>query len=204
MQTHTICNLLIDFHTHRPTPEGVITPRSFGIHPWQSHLQEVPESDDVCWQGIDIVGECGLDVSKPPSMEIQMECFEKQIIIAEKRHLPMVIHCVRAFDQLIALRQQYKSTPWVVHGFTGGPQQADQLSMHGISVSIGAALLDERRTKIRETLCHLGSENLLLETDDSGASIHQIYATAATLLHISIEQLASDIAVRYNTIIQSV
>lgn len=196
--------MVIDFHTHRPTLTGVFTPRSFGVHPWKSHLLSVPPIDDVCWQGVDFVGECGLDRCKHPSIDVQMACFEKQLIIAEKLSLPVVVHCVRAFDSLLAMRKQYGATPWIVHGFVGGVQQAVQLAEHKILVSIGAALLDERRTKVRDTLLYLGSKRLLLETDDSGADISEIYHTAASLFGIPIAKLESDIETYYRTLSRNV
>ena len=196
--------LVIDFHTHRPTPAGVFTPRSFGVHPWDSYLMPVPPIDDACWQNVDFVGECGLDRCKQPSIDVQMACFEKQLIIAEKLSLPVVVHCVRAFDILLAMRKQHGATPWILHGFVGGTQQAEQLAQHRIYVSIGAALFDERRAKVRDTLMCLGSKRLLLETDDSGADINLLYHTAASLLGIPFAQLESDIEVYYRTLSRNV
>ena len=111
-----------------------------------------------------------------------MDMFVQQIEIAEQLRKPMVIHCVRAFNELMALRKQHPLTPWVVHGFVGSLPLCHQLLDHAIDLSFGAALLDRRRAKVRNTFVHTDLHRLFLETDDSGADISAIYHEAA-LLH---------------------
>lgn len=113
----------------------------------------------------------------------------------------MVIHCVRAFNELIALRKKHTATPWVVHGFTGSVQLYRQLLDHGIEVSFGAAILDQRRKKVRETLATSNPENIFLETDDSGADISEIYSAAAGLLNIELSRLQDIIGTHYHNIL---
>lgn len=172
--------LLLDFHTHKPTAEGVFTPRCFGIHPWNcseaalSRLSLLrPQFDEA-----EIIGECGIDKCCDSPWEIQMELFVRQIELAEQLHKPMVIHCVRAFNELTELRRSHRATPWVVHGFTGSSELYSQLLKLDIEVSFGAAILDPRRTKVHETLAAADPDRIFLETDDSDADIHEIYRTA--------------------------
>lgn len=107
-----------------------------------------------------------------------MEFFVRQIEIAEHLHKPLVIHCVRSFNELTELRRDHRATPWVVHGFTGSIELYTQLTKWDIGVSFGAAILDPQRTKVRETLAVADPYRIFLETDDSGADIHEIYRTA--------------------------
>ena len=190
----------IDFHTHRPTAEGVATPRCFGIHPWLAPVDvdgyALPMADEV-----DIVGECGLDKCAHAPWESQKELFAWHISLAERWNKPMVIHCVRAFNELIALRKNHRKIPWVVHGFMGGKELYEQLRAHGIGISLGKAVLDARRTKVRETLMSLRDEELLLETDDSEVNIADIYRCVAELRGMNIVELAAQIELNYSIII---
>lgn len=113
----------------------------------------------------------------------------------------MVIHCVRAFNELIALRKKHTATPWVVHGFSGSVQLYRQLLDHGIEFSLGAAILDQRRKKVRETLATSNPESIFLETDDSGADIAEIYCAAACLLNIESSRLQDIIGIHYHNIL---
>ncbi|MBO4588597.1 MAG: TatD family hydrolase [Bacteroidales bacterium] len=194
---------LLDFHTHRPTAEGVITPRCFGIHPWVLAARAISTSrtsvndsgmlaaQDGLWEGFmlaaegaQMIGECGLDKCCDTPWERQMEVFVRQIEIAEQLGKPLVIHCVKAFNELMELRKTHKQTPWVVHGFTGSTELYNQLLKADIEVSFGAAILDKRREKVRETLSKADPDRIFLETDDSGADIREIYHAAAEILGI--------------------
>lgn len=131
-----------------------------------------------------MIGECGLDKCCNTPWAVQMEVFVSQIEIAEELGKPLVIHCVRAFNELMELRKTHKQTPWVVHGFTGSTELYNQLLKAEIEVSFGEAILDKRRTKVRETLSKADPDRIFLETDDSGADIKEIYHTAAEILGI--------------------
>lgn len=177
----------LDFHTHRPTAEGVFTPRCFGIHPWEAADKQSMLYNQSSYQQFseaEIIGECGLDKCCKTPWNQQMEVFVHQIEIAEQLRKPLVIHCVRAFNELTDLRKSHKQTPWVVHGFTGPTEIYSQLLKADIEVSFGAAILDKRRTKVRETLSKANPDRIFLETDDSGADIREIYHTASEILGI--------------------
>lgn len=193
--------MLIDFHTHRPVPAGIKTPLCFGIHPWNADSEALPPADDPRWRSANLIGECGLDRCKGPVMDLQLNCFEHQIAIAERLKKPMVIHCVRATDLLLKLRKHYTATPWVIHGFAGDIRQARQLMDKGISLSIGIALKNPNKTKLQEAIKSLGAGQFFLETDDSGADIRNLYHLAAAIMGISIATLEEAIEQRYNTLV---
>ncbi|MBO7490208.1 MAG: TatD family hydrolase [Bacteroidales bacterium] len=195
----------IDFHTHQKTAEGVITPRSFGIHPWKAD-QEKAESYDAfknkslpLFANAQIIGECGLDKVCRSNWETQMRLFEWQIMMADELNKPMVVHCVRAFNELTELRKKHRHNIWVVHGFAGSTQLADQLYKAGIWVSYGAALLDPKREKVRESL-RCNRNPYLLETDDSDVGIAAVYKSAAETTGLELKTLADTIKERYTTL----
>ena len=191
-----------DFHTHRETAEGVTTPRSFGIHPWYASAEKAATYEEfadrhrVDFAFAEIVGECGLDKVSATPFDIQTRLFQWQIFLAAELHKPMVIHCVRAFNEMLEMRRKSTDGIWVVHGFTGNVQQARQLFRAGIWVSYGAALLDERRTKVRDCLRD-NPYPFLLETDDCDCGIEAVYRTAAEILGIDINRLSDTIKQNY-------
>ena len=79
---------------------------SAGLHPW--HIGKV--DPDNCLLAIEkatvhenllAIGECGLDRSVEEAFAVQELYFKRQIEIAEKYHKPLIIHCVRAYPDLI-------------------------------------------------------------------------------------------------------
>ncbi len=156
----------MDFHTHNlqaPAGEAIINiPRewllspgeyplaegrlySVGIHPWWTADEE---QLSALFEGLErwlslpstvALGECGLDRLRGADLSVQEEVFVKQVILAEERGLPLIIHCVKAFDALLRLRKQLRpNTLWTVHGFRGGPELAQQLLDAGFDLSFGA------------------------------------------------------------------
>ena len=194
--------VLIDFHTHRETAEGVVTPRSFGIHPWRAAEEDAtsPEAFREAYgkefDEAEIIGECGLDKVCKCDWQTQLRLFDWQIRIADELRKPMVIHCVRAFNELLELRKGHTGRIWVVHGFTGSAQLAAQLFRAGIWVSYGAALLDQKRQKVRNSLRD-NPYPFLLETDESDAGIAAVYRAASETLGIDIERLSDTIKQNY-------
>ena len=173
----------LNFHTHHPTPEGEATILSFGLHPWHltedwltqlkaltSHLSPSPPNNS---QIPPFIGECGLDRLCPTPYPLQLAAFEAQIHLSERLCRPLVLHCVRAVDDVLRLHRGI-TQPWIWHGFRGKPQQMQQLLTHGFYLSFGFHFNpDSLRT--------CPAERLFLETDDDPRPVADLYATAATL-----------------------
>lgn len=189
--------LYIDFHTHHVTAAkdviAVVDGRdTWGIHPWRA--DEVPSLPDISDKLA--IGECGLDVLRGPSMEIQMQVFRQQIAWSEENGKPLIIHCVRALDHLLSLRRELRpEMPWMLHGFRGKPQQLRSLLAAGFYVSFGFCHNEE---SLRS--CPL--ERLMLETDDVPRSIIELYNKVADIRGISVAPLCAEMAENYRTFFQ--
>lgn len=200
--------MIIDFHTHRyQTAEGVLVPRSFGIHPWQTSLlteEDFPRLRQALTEGcrqssIAMVGECGLDRLRGASLPFQKAVFELHLQVAEQLGKPVVVHCVRCMDELVELRKRQQwHMPWAVHGFHGSPQQAEQLWRLGIACSFGSVILRQQHSKTIEALQMLGKDRVFLETDDADCSIGDIYDAAAEWLHVGRPELEEAIISNYH------
>jgi len=128
------------------------------------------------------IGVCGLDKLASASMDVQQFVFEKHIEIAEKVQKPLIIHCVRSFNELVQIKNFSGSTvEWIVHGFNNDLQVADMLLRHEMFLSFGKALLDPKSNACK-VLPQLEEELYLLETDDSNIDISDIYQSVEQLI----------------------
>ena len=198
-----------DIHTHRlplhPSQaivsvdasslpvDGKIVHASVGIHPW--HLTET--NVEVQWKAfqaaieedrrIVAIGEAGLDKLKGASLEAQTAVFRQEIALAETLCLPMVIHCVRAFNELLKLKKEVRPCqPWVIHGFRGKESVARELLRHGCYLSFGERFQSD-------ALRAVPLDRLFIETDESSVSIETIGLRIAEARGEAPEELAAAI-----------
>jgi TatD DNase family protein len=202
----------IDIHTHeaRPCPgvfsvdnimahENRIPEQTnglaftFGIHPWYlseaNHdylIEEVAKS--ALLPSVIALGEAGFDRIKGPSPELQRSTFERQIVIAEDNKKPVVIHCVRAWDELLrAHKRMNPGMPWLVHGFRGSKDLASQLISKGMYLSFWFDFI--LKPESGELVRNLPKERIFLETDGAEVDIKDIYNKVSDDLKISVEEL---------------
>ena len=129
------------------------------------------------------VGECGIDKLCTVPVEKQVDKFRQHILLSEQYHVPVIIHCVKAQEELLRVRREMRPTQaWIWHGFRGKPQQLEQIIQAGLYVSFGIRYN-------RESLLRCPSDRLFLETDNAPVTIEQVYAQVSTDLCISMEKL---------------
>lgn len=159
---------------------------SCGIHPWYSSdydiqltkLDEIVKNETVL-----AVGESGLDKLKGLDVNIQSYIFQHHIRLSEEYQKPLIIHCVKAWDELIAIHKKVRPTmDWIIHGFRGNVQQANQLLSHGFKLSIG-----ERYNE--DAVKTMPISSLFCETDMSSLPIYQIYEQVAKTRNMSFDEL---------------
>ena len=165
---------------------------SVSIHPW--YLSE--ENVDAQWKALQnsmkdprviAIGEAGLDKLKGPSTALQISVFRQEIDLSEQLQLPMVIHCVRAFNELIQIRKEcLPKQPWIIHGFRGKASIAQELLRHGCWLSFGSKFQEE-------ALRTVPLQRLFIETDESEESIEDIYLRIAQTRGISLLELTEAI-----------
>lgn len=187
--------MFINFHTHHaPTAKDVVAVvdgrDTWGIHPW--HADEEFVAPDLSEKIA--IGECGLDFTCEVSKEHQLKMLTTHVKLSESTRLPLILHCVKALDQLLQLRRELRPTsPWMLHGFRGKPQQLRSLLDAGFYVSFGFRHNDE---SLR--LCPF--ERLMLETDaDEEHPISDIYNNVAIVRGISLPTLCDVMAENYQS-----
>lgn len=113
------------------------------------------------------VGEIGLDLFWDNStLEIQKYAFIKQIQLAKRFKLPIVIHVREAFDQVLEIIRNEKdeNLNGILHCFTGNLEQAKEFINLGFYLGIGG-VVTFKNGKIDQFLKQIPLENIVLETD---------------------------------------
>lgn len=111
------------------------------------------------------VGEIGLDYHYDFSpRERQLEIFERQLIIANKLNLPVIVHDREAHEDTMNLLKKYKPKG-VVHCFSGSAEMAKEIVKLGMYIGIGGAVTFKNAKKPVEVVEYLPLDRLLLETD---------------------------------------
>lgn len=201
----------IDIHTHKKrVSENVISVEnkypvsldfstlfSIGIHPWFINKNKIEQELLIVAKKLQhkncvALGECGLDKAIKTDFELQKTVFKKQIQLSEKYKKPLIIHCVKAYQDIIAFKKELKPTQvWLVHGFNKNWQVAQSLLKNGILLSFGTAIINNK--KLQEVVAKVPLEKLFLETDDKDSTIVEVYVKMAKLKGVPLEILQQKI-----------
>lgn len=210
--------IYINIHTHKGSPhkftlrnlfpkeinlindEGLF---SVGLHPWDvthadliKSLQKVKNAAII--KNVIAIGEIGLDKYRN-AFELQSEAFLQQIDIAIHYKKPIVIHCVKAYSELLALlKDKQLKIPVIIHRYSGNRTIADQLIKFGCYLSFGHELFNDR-SKVSRVFKTVPEEYIFLETDDSEISIEEVYQKASELRNISIAELQKRIITNFES-----
>jgi TatD DNase family protein len=171
---------------------------SVGLHPW--HVKEETLQNDIeevrkiaNHPQIIAIGEAGLDKTIDVPLTIQQKAFLDQIEIARDVNKPMIIHCVKAYNEIAELKTHSKHTcPWIVHWFNSNFEMAMQLVEKDFYLSFGIMLFKEE-SKAFKAFTRLPIERIFLETDDTVYSIEEIYSKASSMLGLSVETMEAQI-----------
>ena len=171
---------------------------SVGFHPYNVGKTDETETLNAVMSAtqhprIFAIGEIGLDKSIEAPMDQQQRVFEKQVEIAESAGLPVILHVVRAFNEMIEFMNSRKpSVPMIIHGYNGSREMVEDLVGAGFLISFGEAIARDH-SKIVESLLSVPLDKLFLETDEGDLDIREIYHTAADVKGVSMDQLREQI-----------
>lgn len=211
-----LCNKInyLDFHTHKlrrqndshiteivsihlgnEIPHNLYT---IGKHPWftNSQLSDKEKRElktHLQNENCLALGEVGLDRLKGASLDIQKDILRSQLDIANELNKPVIIHCVRAFDQLLQVKKEFSTLKkWCIHGYARHAKLAEQLINQGFYLSL-MPVINPSESYI-ELLRSLPIEKLFLETDSMpNITIEQLYLQASKIIDISVDELKSQL-----------
>jgi len=110
------------------------------------------------------VGEIGLDYYYgKDDIEEQKELFKKQLKIAEKLKLPVVIHSRDAVKDTIDILKQY-DVRGVIHCFSGSLETAEIYISMGFKLGIGG-VVTFKNSNLYQVIEKVDLSNIVLETD---------------------------------------
>ncbi|MBE3591402.1 MAG: TatD family hydrolase [Thermoanaerobacter sp.] len=144
---------------------------SVGIHPHdaQREFDKVEEIERLALQEkVVAIGEIGLDYYyDDPPKEFQKEIFIKQIRLAKKLNLPIIIHDRDAHgDILDILKQEWtKDLIGVFHSYSGSVEMTFQVIEMNFYISLGGPVTFKNAKKTKEVAKAVPIEKLLIETD---------------------------------------
>lgn len=194
--------MLINIHSHSPAQKGewVIQNKyagfdtistqgnySVGLHPWyineatwEPAFLEIQQAANTT--AVKAVGECGLDKICTTPFPLQETVFAAHIRLANAIGKPLIIHCVQAYEEVLALLvKQSVEVPVVFHGFNKKLPLAHRITKAGYYISFGKAL---QQPRIQQIFAALPLQQCLLETDDAAITISEVYTWAATAVNI--------------------
>lgn len=137
------------------------------------------------------LGEIGLDKVKGPPLAEQIAILRQLLQIASNEKKSVVLHCVKAFDEVIALKKEFGGIEkWAIHGFAKHPDLAKQLVQQGFYLSVNVS----RMKQPSDVLSAIPVDKLFLETDDGEELIEENYLCAAKCLKMDAAELTAQIA----------
>lgn len=112
------------------------------------------------------LGEIGLDYHyEDIPKDLQMIYFEKQMALAEKLEIPVIIHDRDAHGDCMDMIKRFPTIKGVFHSFSGSPEMAEELNRLGWYVSFSGTVTFKNAKKPKEAAVIVDSDKLLIETD---------------------------------------
>ena len=176
---------------------------SLGIHPW--HI-DIPKIEDdlsrlkmACHKSnVLAIGECGLDKICEVSYKLQQDVFKQQILWANEIAKPLIIHCVRAHEDVLQMLKDNRNImPVIFHGFNKKETIAQKIIQSGYYISFGKDLIN---FELEKTITSIPLDRIFLETDDSDISIEDIYKEFSRIRNIPQPQLILQIQKNLKTV----
>ena len=181
---------------------------TIGYHPSESRIttdadlelleKQIRDSSKVVG-----IGEIGLDYHYgKEDIELQKDLFRKQMKLAEKLHLPVVIHSRDATEDTIEVLKEFPQIVGDIHCFSGSVETANIYIKMGYKIGIGG-VVTFKNSNLYKVVEKIGLDNIILETDapylapvpvrgkkNSSKYVPYIAEKVAEILNCSLEEVA--------------
>lgn len=199
-QDHNDITEIISIHLEEETKLPLYT---IGKHPWftdspLSNKEKKELKTHLQNKNCLALGEIGLDKLKGVNLELQAQILRQQLDIALELQKPVIIHCVRTFDQLLQIKKDYpKLKKWCIHGYARHVKLAKQLIEQGFYLSLMPQKLSDSYIELIKSI---PNDKLFLETDSMpNIKIEDLYLRASKILNITLDDLKSQIMLNAKT-----
>jgi TatD DNase family protein len=179
---------------------------TLGLHPWYLNTADFEQQYASLKQNASktevlAIGECGLDKLVATGWDLQLTAFRRQIALAQEVEKPLIIHCVKAINEVLAELKHFKR-PVIFHGVNNKLSLVQPVIDAGHYLSFGKSLLSSN-SKIQNTFIKTPFEQVFLETDDLENDISEIYKLAARIRQVSEEELVAQIENNFSNVFYS-
>ncbi len=214
----------IDIHTHKTQGEErtvivrnlfpgeeifAFTGRNFysvGLHPWKTGPEEENNpllqimEDALELDHVILVGECGLDKGVENDFDEQLRVFQAQALMAEQYQKPLLIHCVKAYNEIIRVYNRlHPRVPWIFHGYSANIEISRQLVPRNVFFSFGDTLF-KKNAKTLDSFRFIPLEQIFFETDEYEGHVEEIYQRGAALKGLPLVALKESVWENFNRI----
>ncbi len=145
---------------------------SAGIHPSYASLNNDSNLQDlenfISTHKVTALGEFGLDYyyDEAPSRDLQKELFIKQMELAVKYNLPIIIHTREAWQDTYDILKRYQGRVFgIIHCYTGSIEMAREFIKLGYYIAIGGAVTFKNARVVKEVAREIDLNYLVVETD---------------------------------------
>lgn len=140
------------------------------------------------------VGEIGLDYHYPePPKEVQREVFVKQILLAERAGLPLVVHSRDCAADMLALLTEMRAhlgRGFLMHCYSHGAQMLPAFAALGAYFSFGGVACFRNAKNVWESVRACPAERILSETDSPYLSPFRGEKNTPANIPVIVKQLA--------------
>ena len=184
--------------------DRTISNYSIGIHPWYIDKNRLNSDLEVIEEKLNLdeclaLGECGLDKRIEIPIKLQTAVFQNQIELAQLTTKPIILHCVAAFQEVIAIKKEMNvNNPMIIHGFSKNKQVAKSLLDKGFYLSFGKYLL--RNPELAEVFAYVPNDRFFLETDTIEETILEVYQKASSIKNMKIDDIQEIVKTNFNQI----
>lgn len=189
--------------------EGVYA--SIGVYP--ENIYEIDDDFEIKFSSlakdkkIVAFGEIGLQYTPDmPEKDKQIQALLRQLSLADKLNLPIVIHCRDAYGDMLAILKENKNllnNGGTMHCYGGSLEMARELIRLGLNISVGGVSTFKNAQRLKEVLKEIPLQKMLLETDcpyltphpyrgkrNSPAFIPTIAQNLAEIKGVTVEEVA--------------
>ncbi len=202
-----ITEKIINSHTHFSAPNAIINydilgrrnnPNqnggkycSIGLHPWDADYITTEKIRPLFQQfkpncKLVAIGECGIDRACKTDLKKQTDVFVSQLDFAAEKKLPVIIHCVKAWSDIIPIINNYRSLSFILHDYRANNHQTVKLLEYQTYFSFGKSVLNPTE-KLKHSLALIPHDRILIETDNDYIHIDTVLESICLVLQINKE-----------------
>lgn len=161
---------------------------ALGLHPWAAMegLDRAELHDLLVRHSCRAIGEIGLDYAvELPGRDVQARILESQLELACEMDLPVILHCRKAFDDLLTIVKSFApGLEGLLHAFSRSPGTAEPFLEAGFHLAFGGAATRPDARRARAAVASAPEDRILLETDAPSIGMEGIPAGEVEPCHL--------------------